>query len=64
MTLCYHSHLNAPNAMLSSEFTSIFEPADARHGAAHGRATKLHCVACRNSIQLLLHTLRVSPIGT
>lgn len=62
--LCYFSHLYAPYTMFSSKFTSIFEPADAWHGSAHGRATKLNCVACRNSIQLLLHTLGVCPIGT
>lgn len=64
MILCYYSHLNAAYAMLSSKFPSIFEPADAGHGAAHGRATKLYCVACRNSVQLLVHTLGVGPVGT
>lgn len=61
---CQDAHLDAPNAVLSSKFTTVFEPADSWHGAAHGGATKLHCVASRNSIQLLFHTLCVGPIGT
>lgn len=56
--------LNASDAVLSSEFTSIFEPPNAWHGAAHGWTPELHGVACRNSVQLLLHTLRVSPVRT
>lgn len=50
--------------MLSPEFPSIFEPADAWHGAAHGWTTKLDGVPCRNCIQLFLHTLGVGPVGT
>lgn len=64
ITNCYHPHLNAPDTVFSSKFTSVFKPADAWHGAAHGWTTKLHCVPSRNSIKLLLHTLGVGPIGT
>lgn len=62
MTNCNFRHLDASNAMLSSKFSSIFEPADARHGATHSWTTKLHCVSCRNSIEFLLHTLGMCPI--
>lgn len=50
--------------MLSPELPSIFEPADAWHGAAHGWTTKLDGVPRRNCIQLLLHALGVGPVGT
>ena len=59
-----HPHLDAPNAVLASKLSSVFEPADARQGASHSRATKLHRVSRRNSVQLLLHALGVGPIGT
>lgn len=50
--------------MLSPEFPSILEPADAWHGAAHGWTTKLDSVPRRNCVQLLLHALCVGPVGT
>lgn len=49
--------------MLSSEFTTVFEPADVWYRAAHCGAAELHRVPCRNSIQPLLHALSVSPVG-
>lgn len=58
------AYLDTSNAMLSPKLTPVFEPPDARHGAAHCRAAKLHCVSCWDSVELLLHTLDVCPVGT
>lgn len=58
------AYLDTSNAMLSPKLAPVFEPPDARHGAAHGRTAKLHCVSCWNSVELLLHTLEVCPVGT
>lgn len=64
LCICESLYLDAPDAMFSSKFSPILEPADGGHGAAHGRAAKLHRVACRDGIELLLHTLSMGPIGT
>lgn len=58
------AHLDPADAMLSPELTAVFQPPDAGHGAAHGRAAELHRVPSWNSVELLLHTLDVCPVGT
>lgn len=58
------SHLDASDAVLSPELTSVPQPADGGQRAAHGRAAELDRVPCRHCVQLLLHALGVGPVGT
>lgn len=52
----------APDAVLPPELTPILEPADAGAGAARGRAAELDRVPRGDSVQLLVHAVRVSPV--
>lgn len=52
----------APDTVLPPELTTILEPADAGAGAARGWAAELDRVPGRDSIQLLVHAVRVSPV--
>lgn len=55
-------YLKSTNALLTCKLFSILKPFHLGNGIATGRAAKLHSSADCNSMKLLFHPLRLSPL--